>query len=254
MRSVGRPTVTPYTSPPRHSAQVPVLYEFGHGLSYTTFAYSMRAEVPGAAAAAAPLHKGPAVLLHVTVEVVNTGGMAADDVVLLFLSFPEDEQNRQPTARQPPQSSGWRRDWRWWRWWQPGPAGEPLAANLPSVTLTLPCAGSDSSYGSGNSGGSGDRGGSSSHSSGSISGSVWPEDVPQQTLAGFERLSSLEPRQSGTARFALTLASFQAFSPLESGTRVFGAPVRPYCSRYVLRAGSQELEVWVQDEQAAAAQ
>lgn len=248
---------------PCHSAQVPVLYEFGHGLSYTSFAYSMRAELPDAAGAAAPLHKGPAALLHVTVEVVNTGGLAADEVVLLFLSFPEDEQNGQPTAKQPPQSSGWRHNWRSWRWWQTAATGDLATANLPSVTLTLPCAGSDSGYGSsssGSNGGNGGNGGRGSHSSGShssgsgsISGSVWPEDVPRQTLAGFERLSSLEPRQSSTARFTLTLASFQPFSPLESGTSVFGAPVRPYCGRYVLRAGSQELEVWVQDGQPEAA-
>ncbi len=177
--------------------------------------------------AAPPLHKGPAALLHVSLEAINTGSMAAEEVVLLFLTFPEDGQLQRHSTRRP-----------WWprRWWQPGAAASP-AANLPSVTLTLPCAGSDSSSGSG-----------------AVGGSVWPEDVPRQTLAGFERLASLAPAQSAAARFALTLATFQPFSPLDSGSHgMQGTAVRPYCGRYVLRAGGQEMEVWVADEEPSAA-
>lgn len=239
-----RPAVSLHV-PPAFTPQVPVLYEFGHGLSYTSFSYStLRAEVPTTVAPAAPLSRqadGLTALLHVSVDVVNAGGMPADEVVLLFLSFPEDDQyERQPPQRQ---HSG-RRPWLPWRWWQPAAASIP-ALGLSSVTLTLPCVGG--SYGSG-------RSSSSVHSSGSrLGGSVWPEDVPRQTLAGFERLFSLEPRQSATARFTLTLATFRPFSPPESSGMVRAAAVRPYCGRYVLQAGSQQLEVWVEDEEAAAA-
>jgi beta-glucosidase len=53
------------------------LYEFGHGLSYTTFAYR-------ALRAADQLEIGKP--LTVEVEVENTGGRAGDEVVLLYLS------------------------------------------------------------------------------------------------------------------------------------------------------------------------
>ncbi|PRW60118.1 glycosyl hydrolase isoform A [Chlorella sorokiniana] len=229
--------------------QVPVLYEFGHGLSYTSFAYStMRAEVPApAVAAAAPLQKGRGALLHIELDVVNAGGTPSDEIVLLFLSFPEDNQ----LGRQSQQNSR-QRTWLPWRRWGPGLASGISAGNSPSVTLTLPCVGASSSASS--SRGRGLHSSSSSSGGSRLSGSVWPEDVPRQTLAGFERLSSLAPRQRATARFALSLETFRPFSPLDAGSSGMpGAPVRPYCGRYVLRAGSQELELWVEDAGPAAA-
>ncbi|KAK9839864.1 hypothetical protein WJX81_007210 [Elliptochloris bilobata] len=57
--------------------QVPVLYPFGHGLSYTSFAYSGLAAV---------LLAGAAQSYNVSVTVSNTGGVAADEVVLLYLT------------------------------------------------------------------------------------------------------------------------------------------------------------------------
>lgn len=79
--------------------QVPVLYPFGHCLSYTTFRHSgIATELPEAAP---PLERHrDAALLHVSLSVANSGGMEADEVVLLFLPFPEDLQ-RQHQQRQP---------------------------------------------------------------------------------------------------------------------------------------------------------
>ncbi|WP_374471318.1 glycoside hydrolase family 3 C-terminal domain-containing protein [Phenylobacterium sp.] len=54
------------------------LYPFGHGLSYTRFAYA-------GARAEAPAQGRPA---SVSVDVTNTGGMDGDEVVQLYLSHP----------------------------------------------------------------------------------------------------------------------------------------------------------------------
>jgi beta-glucosidase len=54
------------------------LYEFGHGLSYTTFAYS--------ALQVQPPRLFPAGLVEVSVEVENTGGRAGQEVVQLYLN------------------------------------------------------------------------------------------------------------------------------------------------------------------------
>jgi beta-glucosidase len=56
------------------------LYEFGYGLSYTTFEYAIT--------------KAPNVIsvgddIKVTVEVMNTGNVDGDEVVQLYVSFPE---------------------------------------------------------------------------------------------------------------------------------------------------------------------
>jgi beta-glucosidase len=56
----------------------PPLYEFGHGLSYTTFRYARLRVAP------APVAAGDAVTVSVDVE--NTGQRAGDEVVQLYLS------------------------------------------------------------------------------------------------------------------------------------------------------------------------
>jgi beta-glucosidase len=56
------------------------LYPFGYGLSYTTFAYT------GLSAPEAPVHAGDPV--NATVTVTNTGKVAGDEVVQLYLKFP----------------------------------------------------------------------------------------------------------------------------------------------------------------------
>ncbi|HEY6448058.1 MAG TPA: glycoside hydrolase family 3 C-terminal domain-containing protein [Acidobacteriaceae bacterium] len=56
------------------------LYPFGYGLSYTTFSYS------GLAVPDAPIHAGDPV--HATVTVTNSGKVAGDEVVQLYLKFP----------------------------------------------------------------------------------------------------------------------------------------------------------------------
>ena len=57
------------------------LYPFGHGLSYTTFAYGV-AQAPPEVAAGEPI--------PVSVEVVNTGGRAGEEVVQLYVSRHEE--------------------------------------------------------------------------------------------------------------------------------------------------------------------
>jgi hypothetical protein len=86
---------------PRHSGQLPIFYnympsktrhryvdmpitplwEFGYGLSYTTFAYS------GLKLPQNPIKAGD--LLTVEVTVTNTGRREGDEVVQLYLSFPQ---------------------------------------------------------------------------------------------------------------------------------------------------------------------
>jgi beta-glucosidase len=56
------------------------LYPFGHGLSYTTFAYkNLRTDVESVAATGS---------VGVTVDVTNTGARAGDEVVQLYVSHP----------------------------------------------------------------------------------------------------------------------------------------------------------------------
>jgi beta-glucosidase len=57
------------------------LFPFGYGLSYTTFAYS------GLTVPTEPVHAGDPVTTSVTV--VNTGKVAGDEVVELYLNFPK---------------------------------------------------------------------------------------------------------------------------------------------------------------------
>ncbi len=60
----------------------PVLYPFGYGLSYTTFAYS------GATVSAKAIKAGKPVNASVTVR--NTGSRDSDEVVQLYLAKPGD--------------------------------------------------------------------------------------------------------------------------------------------------------------------
>jgi len=57
------------------------LYRFGYGLSYTTFSYSNLSLPDGPINAGAPL--------HASVTVTNTGKLAGDEVVQLYLRFPD---------------------------------------------------------------------------------------------------------------------------------------------------------------------
>jgi beta-glucosidase len=57
------------------------LYPFGYGLSYTTFTYS------NLALPSAPINAGDP--LHASVTVTNTGKVAGDEVVELYLRFPD---------------------------------------------------------------------------------------------------------------------------------------------------------------------
>jgi beta-glucosidase len=59
---------------------VAALFPFGFGLSYTTFEY--------ADLRIAPTTLSPWGRLHVTVDVTNTGGVAGDEVVQLYVSYP----------------------------------------------------------------------------------------------------------------------------------------------------------------------
>ena len=62
------------------------LYPFGHGLSYTRFAYS------DLRTAGAPLGSGGGVTVEV--DVTNTGEVAGDEVVQLYVAYPASELDR----------------------------------------------------------------------------------------------------------------------------------------------------------------
>ncbi|WP_419816936.1 glycoside hydrolase family 3 C-terminal domain-containing protein [Glacieibacterium sp.] len=64
----------------RYFAKAPV-YPFGHGLSYTSFAYT--------APTVQPLAGDPAHGVRVTTQVSNTGQHAGDEVAQLYLNFPD---------------------------------------------------------------------------------------------------------------------------------------------------------------------
>lgn len=72
----------PYPGRTHRFLQVPVLYPFGHGLSYATFQHALAAQPGAGAASAVPSSDW----LDVKVNVTNAQGLAADDAVLLFLS------------------------------------------------------------------------------------------------------------------------------------------------------------------------
>lgn len=214
---------------------MPVLYAFGHGLSYASFSYGPLAAGPAPAAAdddddssasgGGCERRRHRPVLRVTLNVTNTGSMASGHAVLLMLSF---------SGPPPPQQHAWLCRW------LPGggvlgPAGAPQA-----VPLDLPCTPASASAG----------------------GCPGEPEVPLQELAGFERVQGLAPGETAAVSFDLTARSFQPFSPLaegdlatttpsssggssRSGSRRQGGcapPPRPYCGTYVLRAsGGSEL-------------
>lgn len=61
------------------------LYEFGYGLSYTTFGYAFK-DIPETAKAGENI--------TVSVEVTNTGNMDGDEVVQLYVSLPDSDLKR----------------------------------------------------------------------------------------------------------------------------------------------------------------
>lgn len=62
------------------------LYAFGHGLSYTTFSYeNLRANTDALAAGSS---------VTISVDVTNTGSIAGDEVVQLYVSYPESSVAR----------------------------------------------------------------------------------------------------------------------------------------------------------------
>jgi beta-glucosidase len=61
-------------------------YAFGHGLSYTTFACAdLRTSAPSMAREGA---------IDVTVDLTNTGSRAGDEVVQLYVRYPESKVGR----------------------------------------------------------------------------------------------------------------------------------------------------------------
>jgi beta-glucosidase len=68
--------------------KTPPLFPFGYGLSYTTFKYD---EVQ---VGCADMSEGGVLPVYVTVE--NTGAVAGDEVVMVFVSYPDSQAPRRP--------------------------------------------------------------------------------------------------------------------------------------------------------------
>jgi beta-glucosidase len=69
-----------------NNPSTPPLFAFGYGLSYTQFAYS-NLVVPCSTATQSSA-------VNVTVDVTNSGSVAGDEVVLLFVSYPNTKAKR----------------------------------------------------------------------------------------------------------------------------------------------------------------
>jgi beta-glucosidase len=68
------------------------VFPFGHGLSYTTFAYS------NLQLGCSSMSEGA--VLPVYVDVKNTGNVAGDEIVMLFASFPNSKAARRTTIKE----------------------------------------------------------------------------------------------------------------------------------------------------------
>jgi hypothetical protein len=174
----------------------------------------MAAEGGAAAAgtgAAGSADRSPA-LLRVVLTVSNSGGIQADEVVLLFLSFVGGG------VQQCQQRSRWRR---WLPRWSHGERQGATCSSQPAASLAIPCSSDEPA-----------------------------EGLPQQTLAGFERAHRLAPGDSAAVAFHLLPRHFAPFSPLGGGSGggfdaggTAGDHPAPYCGEYLLRAGTERLAV-----------
>lgn len=212
--------------------QVPVLYPFGHGLSYTSFTYGPLAAAPAAAAdPSSPAGGGGCPrcqrqpLLSVALNVTNAGSMAGGHAVLLMLSYSGPPSLQQQTTA-------------WLRRWLPAAGRAGTAGAAQAMPFDLPCTPPSSAVG----------------------GRPGEPELPLQALVGFERVQ-LAPGEAAQVGFRLTARSFQPFSPLakgDLGTAVSssggsggsggpGGCARPYCGTYLLRASGSELALQLRD-------
>jgi beta-glucosidase len=78
-----------------NAAKTP-LFPFGYGMSYTKFDYSNLVVPCGTAAAPNPKATSPTPggIVNVSVDVTNSGSVAGDEVVLLFVSYPNTTKRR----------------------------------------------------------------------------------------------------------------------------------------------------------------
>jgi beta-glucosidase len=94
------------------------LFAFGHGLSYTNFEYrDLRVDQPA-------LKEGE--IVHVSVDVKNTGSLDGDEVIQLYVAFPDSKVERPSKALK-----GFRRIHI--------PAGKSLAVSIPLKADDLTC-------------------------------------------------------------------------------------------------------------------
>jgi beta-glucosidase len=70
----------------------PVDFEFGYGLSYTTFAYS------NLQIGCTDMSEGA--VMPVYADVTNTGNLPGDEIVMLFVSFPNSKAIRRTTIKE----------------------------------------------------------------------------------------------------------------------------------------------------------
>ena len=68
----------------------PVAFAFGHGLSYTSFAYDFVRPPAVTVTLYAPWQRGDRPVLTIHARVRNTGAVAGADVAQLYLAYPQD--------------------------------------------------------------------------------------------------------------------------------------------------------------------